>query len=169
MDLKALIAEQKAEIESVKTESVDVVLGKERVTVEVARLLPDDWQQLVAEHPPRKLAGKTLMVHSDSSIGYDQNGLPRDYPAEKIRVGGETVDQETWREIYTVLNTVHRNNVGTVIWGLNVFDAVQELQELGKAVAGLSSASHANRESRRAASKGGSRRKSPATTPQKDA
>lgn len=153
MDLKALIAQQRANIEATKTETVNVVLGEELVPVEVSRLLPDDWQSLVAAHPPRKTS------KSDANIGYDQNGLPRDYPAEKIKVAGEPVSSDTWRELYAVLNSVNRNNVGTVIWGLNVYEAIQELQALGKAAADQQSASQGNRESRRAASKGGNPRK----------
>lgn len=141
-DLKDLIARQRVEIEQPKNESVDVVLGGELVRVQVSRLLPDVWQQLVAEHPPRKVErvevdGKRVsMVHSDSNVGYDQQGLPRDYPADHITVDGAEVDQETWRELFSVLNSVHQNNVHTVMWGLNVFDAIKELDSLGKAKAG---------------------------------
>lgn len=153
MDLKALIAQQRASVEATKTETVNVVLGRELVEVEISRLLPDDWQSLVAANPPRKTS------KSDANIGYDQNGLPRNYPAAKIRVAGEPVSSDMWRELYEVLNSVNRNNVGTVIWGLNVYEAIQELQELGKAVADSQSASQGNRASRRVASKGGSPRK----------
>lgn len=161
-DLKSLIAKQRVQVEQPKTESVDVVLANELVTLVFARLLPDDWQQLVAEHPPRTVEGhngRVTMVHADSHIGYDQHTLPRDYPVHRITVNGEAVDAEMWRELYTVLNSVHKNNVGTTIWGLNVFDAIKELQALGKAGAGLPSSSPANRASRRAASKASSRQK----------
>lgn len=153
VDLKDLIARQRAEVEAPKTLPVNVALAGELVTVEVARLLPDDWQALVANHPPRATS------KSDAKIGYDQNALPRGYPADRIKVAGEPVDQETWVELYAVLNSVNKNNVGSVIWGLNVYEALQELAELGKAAAGQRSSSPANRESRRAASKGGSRAK----------
>jgi hypothetical protein len=161
-DLKDLIAQQRVKIEQPKTESVDVVLGKELVSLEFARLLPDDWQALVATHPPRTTEdhrGRSTMVHADSHIGYDQHTLPRDYPADRIKVNGEDVDAGTWRDLYTVLNSVHKNNVGTTIWGLNVFDAIKELEALGKAGAGSPSGSPANRASRRAGSKASSQQK----------
>lgn len=145
MDLKDLIAKQRVEIERPVTETVDVVLGGELVTVVFSRLLPDDWQQLVAEHPPRTLGGdRPRQVLSDGHVGYDQKALPRDYPVTHIAVAGEAVDVETWHALYDVLNTVHRENVHTVIWGLNVFDAIRELKSLGKAAAGSQSSSPAN-------------------------
>ena len=153
VDLHALIAKQRDVLAKTKKASVDVVLAGVLVAVEVTKLHPDQWQALVVDHPPRATAA------GDAVVGYDEHGLPRDYPAEKISVGGEPVDQETWQEIYAVLEGVHRNNVGNLIWGLNVYQVLQELKTLGKAAAGRRSSSPANRESRRAASKAGSRAK----------
>lgn len=153
MDLKALIAEQRARIESTVTDTVDVVMAGQLVTVEVSKLLPDDWQVLVLSNPPRS------NVASDARIGYDQDRLPRAYPAEKVKVAGESVDQDTWADTFAVLDNVHRNNVATLIWGVNVFQAVKELQELGKAPAVRSSSSPGNRESRRAASRAANQQK----------
>jgi len=153
MDLKALIAKQREALAEVKTKTLEVVLGGEAVEVVVAKVSPDEWQELASSHPPRRTNT------GDHSIGYDQYALPRDYPAGRITVGGEPVDQEEWAEIYSVLEAVHRNSIGSLIWGLNVYDVMQELQRLGKAEAGRQSASPANRESRRAASKAGSRAK----------
>jgi len=153
MDLKALVAKQRDALADLKTKTVEVVLGGEAVEVVLAKVSPDEWQELAADHPPRKTNT------GDHSIGYDQYALPRDYPADRITVGGEAVDQEQWAEIYSVLEAVHRNSIGSLIWGLNVLDVMEELQRLGKAAAGRRSASPANRESRRAASKGASRQK----------
>jgi hypothetical protein len=51
-------------------------------------------------------------------------------------VDGEVMDPETWAEMYSVLDSVHRNKVELVIWGINVNAVLQELQELGKGRAG---------------------------------
>lgn len=153
MDVKALIARQRAIIEAPKTDGLNVALGGELVPVEVARLMPDDWQLLVAAHPPRKSS------RTDANIGYDQHGLCRSYPADRITVAGEPIDAETWADLWDSLNSVNKNNVHTLIWGLNVYDAIKELQELGKAAAGSPSSSPGNRASRRAGSKGGSPQK----------
>ena len=152
-NLKDLIARQRAEVEAPKSLPVNVALGGELVEVEISRLLPDDWDALVLAHPPRATS------RSDAKIGYDQRALPRNYPASHIRVAGEPVDQETWVEVYASLRSVNKNNVGTLMWGLNIFDELKELQALGKAAAGRQSSSPANRESRRAASKAGNRAK----------
>lgn len=161
MNVQELIAKQRAELAEDKAESVDVVLGGELVAVTVKKLLPDDWQMLVAVHPPRK--GAT----GDANVGYDQASLPRDYPATHIEVAGQPVDDATWADLWAVLDSVHRNNVGSVIWGVNYYAAIKELRELGKAAAGQASSSPAPSGSRPVASKGGSRRKSPATTTRK--
>lgn len=153
MSLKDLIAKQKATVEALASESLNVVLGGELVEVSVTQLRPDEWQALTAANPPR--AG----IDADRNLGFNQDHLPHDYPAERITVAGEAVDKETWSEIWGVLNSVNRANVGTLIWGINVYSAIVELRELGKAVAGQSSNLPANRESRRAVSKGGSPRK----------
>lgn len=156
--LQALIAKQRAVLEKPKTAEVNVALAGQLVPVEITKLMPDDWQALVGQNPVRS------NVRSDANVGFDQDKLPRAYPADKIKVGGEQVDEETWRAMYAVLDVAHRNAVSTLMWGQNVYEAIMELRDLGKAVAGQSSGSPANRASRRAASKGGSPRKSPSTT-----
>lgn len=161
MNVQELIEKQRAEIAQEKTAATEIVYGGELVEVVVVKLSPDDWQQLVAKCPPRT-------AHpGDANIGYDQAMLPRLYPAEKIRFGGEIIDQSTWDEIWKPMDSVHRNNIGTVIWGLNHYAAVKELRELGKAAAGQQSSSPAPSASRPAGSKGGSPRKSRATTTRK--
>ncbi|SDG21503.1 hypothetical protein [Microbacterium sp. 77mftsu3.1] len=161
MNIQELIKKQRAELAQEKIATVDIVLGGELVTVTAVKLLPDAWQQLVASCPPR------TAVPGDSNIGYDQAMLPRLYPAEHLRVQGEPVTSEEWADLWSVLESVHRNNVGTVIWGLNHYAAVKELRELGKAAAGSASSSPAPSASRPAASKAGSPRKSRATTTRK--
>lgn len=157
--LAALIKSQRAEIEKPHSTELEVALGGELVTVEVMRLLPDDWQALVAAHPPRKGS-------KDVDVGHNRHTLAREYPVDRLRVGGLEVAREEWVEIYTVLDPENKDNVSAVMWGVNVYEAIQNLQALGKARAGLASKSPANRASRRVASKGGSPRKSRATTTQ---
>lgn len=161
MNVQELIEKQRAELSQEKAERVEIALGGELVEVKVKKLMPDVWQELVAVHPPRK--GAT----GDANVGYDQGSLPRDYPTTHLLVAGEPVDGETWASLWAVLDSVHRNSVGAVIWGVNYYAAVKELRELGKAAAGQASSSPATSGSRPAASKAGSRRKSPATTTRK--
>lgn len=152
-DLKALIEAEKQRIEDPSKDSVPVVLGGSMITIEVTKLHPTAWTELAARHPARS------NVAGDGRLGYNQATLPEDYPVARIRVDGRIVDKDTWVAMYAVLDVAHKNSLNTLMWGLNVYAAVLELAALGKAQAGRSSDSPANRGSRRADSKAASRRK----------
>lgn len=153
MSLKDEIAAARVALEDAPTDEVGVVFNGKLRNVVVTKLLPDDWQQLVAENQPR------TGHQSDNGLGYNQNELPRSYPVERIKIDGEQVDAETWREFFEIIEPVDKNNVNTLMWGLNVFEAVKRLQELGKVVAGQPLSSPANRASRRVASRAGNQQK----------
>ncbi len=133
MDLSELIARQRAAVENPPSESLNVILGGELVEVTVTKLRPEEWQKLVAARPPRTTS------KTDRNIGYDQFAVPRDYPAERITVAGSEVTAEQWRDLFTLVDSMHQNNIHTVMWGLNVYAAIQELQKLGEARAGQQS------------------------------
>lgn len=162
MSLQELIEKQRAEMAKPRPKSAaPVEFAGEMVEVEVTKLaLPDDWQNLVAAHPPRD---KSL----DGKVGYNQTTLPAAYPAACIKVAGESVTQEQWAEIWASLESYNRINVNTMMWGLNHYAAMLRLSALGKAAAAQQSSSAAPSASPRAGSKGGSPRKSRATTTQK--
>ncbi len=136
MDLKERIERQRARLADVKKSEVEVVLDGELSKVGIPKAQPAKWDELVAANPPR--AG----IESDSMVGYNPSGVSRAYP--NVTVDGEMVDAETWADMFDVLDGVHRNNIGVVIWGVNVNDALRELRELGKARAGQKSPSPAN-------------------------
>lgn len=162
VDIKALIAKQKALLETPTTDTVNVHLAGELVAVEVARLLPVAWQELTGANPPRKNNA------ADTNVGYNQNGVPRGYPVDHLKVDGQDIDQETWSDLFDSLDVTNRHNVHTVMWGTNVYAGVSQLRALGKARADQQSASQGNRASRRGGSKAGSppksRRSSTTTT-----
>ena len=152
-DLKALIEAEKLRIEDPTKDSVTIALGGEKILVEVTKLHPNAWTELTSRHAPRS------NVAGDGRLGFNQATLPSDYPVERIKIDGDPVDKDTWVQMYAVLDVAHRNSLNALMWGLNVYAAVLELAALGKAPAGRSSGSPANRGSRRAASKGASRQK----------
>lgn len=152
MSIQDLIAAEKASIEKIEPADQPVVIGGQQVMVTVTRVSPDAWANLTATHPPRP--GST-----DVPIGYNENTLPKDYPASHIKVEGEPVDQETWRDLYGALASVHRAAIGNAIWGRNVYPALEEMKRLGEAMAGEPSGSPARKGSRRAAGTGGNPRK----------
>lgn len=152
MSIQDLIAAEKARIEKIEPSEQPVVIGGQQVTVTVTRVAPDVWANLTATHPPRP--GST-----DVPIGYNENTIPKDYPVSHIAVDGEAVDQETWRDFYGALGSVHRAAIANTIWGQNVYPALKEMKELGEAMAGKPSGSPARKGSRRAAGTGGSPQK----------
>lgn len=128
VDVKALIAKQRAELETVKQWDVEVSCGGELVKVSLERVSPDEWDDLVNTNPPRP------GVEGDATIGYNPRGVSAVYP--RVRLDDELVDAETWADFFEVLDSVHKNNIGVVVWGANVNATLQELRELGKARAG---------------------------------
>jgi len=123
--IKDLIAKQRAEIETSAQQSVDVVLGGELVTLTFDRAQPDEWDALMVANPARQGA------KSDASVGYNVKAVSRAYP--HVSVDDEALDAETWGELFDALDSVNRNNVEVVIWGVNINDALMKLRELGKA------------------------------------
>lgn len=146
VDLDALIEKQRTEVAKDKTADVDIAIGGELVNIVVARVLPGDWQALVARFPA-------------TGAAYDKTKLPPAYPASKITIDGQDIDADKWAAVWGVLEVPDRELIDAIMWGLNYYDAYRELERLGKAAAVRRSASPANRGSRRAASKGGSRQK----------
>lgn len=152
MNIQERIAAQRAKIDGAEPVEFTVIVGGEETTLTIKRIEPTAWADLAASHKPRP--GST-----DDGVGYNQESLPADYPVTHITVDGESIDQATWRDLYKVLDPTHKATIGNVIWGQNVYPAIKELIELGKAKAGKRSGSPARKGSRRAAGSGGSRRK----------
>lgn len=135
-DLQKLIAKQREELGIVKEQHIDVVLGGEKVSVTLRKAQPEEWDALVALNPPRR------GIESDAMVGYNPKGVSRSYP--NVHVDGEPVDAETWADMYGVLDSVWKNNIETLIWGINVQEQLKQMHALGKARAGQSSPSPAN-------------------------
>lgn len=136
MSLKDRIARQREALAEVKTQDVEVVLDGELATVTLKKALPDEWDLLVSSNPPRP------GVEADAMVGYNSTAVSKGYP--NVVVDGESVDAETWADLFSVLDSVHRNNLGVVIWGVNINESLRQMRELGKARAGQSSPLPAN-------------------------
>ena len=134
--IKDLIAKQRAELEVVRTQDIDVVLGGEKVTLTFEKAQPDEWGSLVGANPPRP------GMESDALVGYNPRAVSEHYP--RVQVDGEALDTETWAEVFSVLDAVWRNSVEVTIWGINISESLTALRELGKVPAGRKSPSPAN-------------------------
>jgi len=136
IDLKALIEKQRAELEVVKSESVDVVVGGEKVTLTVEKVHPDVWDGLMQRNPARPGSD------SDVEAGYNTKGVTLAYP--RLLQDGEVLDEQTRADLVSVLDSTWRNALSIVIWGVNVNGPLSELRALGKVPAGRKSPSPAN-------------------------
>lgn len=125
MDLKTAIAKQREALAALPEWKVDVTCGGEIFTVTVPKIDPDAWDALVEANPPRH--GN----ESDALVGYDQRAVLDAYPA---LVNGER--PEEWGEFVSVLDSMHRKNISTLIWNANVYETISELKALGKDRAG---------------------------------
>lgn len=135
-DFKALIAKQREQLEVVKEATVDVEFGGVMVEVGISKVLPDVWDALIGECPPRP--GR----EDDAQVGYNPKALAAKYP--NVTVDGVKVDPEDWASGFAIMDPPHRNNIEVTIWGVNINESLKALRELGKARAGRKSPSPAN-------------------------
>lgn len=104
--------------------AVEAILAGDPIRIEIAPVWGYQWQDLEAKHAP---------VHAeDRNTGYNRRTLPRDYPADRLKVDGAHLDQDTWRELYDVLDPSQRDDVSALMWGINVLEPVQMLQRLSQ-------------------------------------
>ena len=99
-------------------------LGGEEIKLEFDKVSANVWDDLVSRNPPRP------GVEGDEQVGYYQAGVSRSYPG--VILDGEVLDAETWAEVFDVLDAVHRNAIGTSLWGLNILTTLEQLTSLGK-------------------------------------
>lgn len=133
VDLKELRAKAQAAraalAENVKTVELDI--AGELVEVTFQQAPGDVWADLLVTHPPRR--------GTDANIGYNSDAASRDYPADLIRIGGETPDADTWHDIFDSLTSPSIKMAAAALWALNQNEPYQRILELGKAKAGASS------------------------------
>lgn len=135
-DFKDLIAKQREKYENVKESTLDVEFGGEMVTVGVSKVLPEVWDELIGECPPRQ--GR----EDDAQMGYNPKALTAIYP--EVTVDGEKIDAQDWAAGFAIMDPTFRNNIELTIWGVNINESLQALRKLGKARAGRKSPSPAN-------------------------
>lgn len=123
-DVKALIKKQREELATPIRGELEARLGGEEIKLEFDKVAPSVWDELVSRNPPRP------GVKGDGNVGYYQAGVSRSYPG--VILDGEVLDAETWAEVFDVLDAVHRNAIGTSLWGLNILTTLEQLTTLGK-------------------------------------
>lgn len=133
-ELKSLIASARERVEEPPSETVNVVVGAEGkgkfVAVTVSKITPAEWLRLESLHPPR------VGVPGDERLGSDVYSIPPDYPVDRIKVDGDPVDVDTWRDLWDVIDVIHKENVTGLMYGLNRLASMMQVEALGKASAG---------------------------------
>lgn len=130
MSVQDLIAKARAEIETAEPVVAPVEVGGELVDIGFRPVLGYVWADLTAVNPPRQ--GAVL----DGNVGFNSDAIAKAYPLDKITVGGEPVDAETWADLLGVLTAPGRKLVAMALWGINQFSPQKRANELGKARAG---------------------------------
>ena len=143
--LEELIAKQKQKMEDPPAGRAIVMLGGEEVTFEFLKLPAKEWLDLSAVHPPR--AGSD----SDASLGFNPHSLAAAYPVKAVRrVEVETgeadaaeprerledIEADVYKAMFAVLDAIHIDTVGTVVWALNVWQDRMEVAAARKASRG---------------------------------
>lgn len=150
IDIQAMLEKQRAIVAKRESLACSVEWGGEYVSVELFKLRADEWRDLIDAHPPRPDTSDTI---------FNQTTMGGAYPAGSVLVGGSEVSQDEWAEIFGGLEPMSQENVYAILYALHVLEPMKRLVSLGKAAQGGTSGSPANRASRRAASRGGSRQK----------
>lgn len=128
VDVDALIKKARDHFDTVKPVDQDVMFGDEKVTVRLWPVPGPAWRDLTAKHPWRE--GSTF----DQALGYDLDGVLREYPRVYLVAGDEVTDvADRWADLCEALSGPDLKNLAFAVWGLNDYDPAQRLAAAGKA------------------------------------
>lgn len=131
VDVKALVAKAKADLDLVKPADQVVMISDTKVTVRVWPLSGPAWRDLCARHVARDES------MSDQALGYNLTGVVMDYPKVYSVDGDEVTDiSDVWSETCVYLSGPDLKALEYLIWGINEYDPAQKLAAAGKARAG---------------------------------
>lgn len=131
MDIDALIAKGRAELDTVSPTNQDVLLGGEIVTVRFWPLSGLEWRDLAARHPVREGSQRDL------GLGYNLDALLPEYP-KVFLVQGDSVENvaDKWASICALLSPPDLNHLAVALWGMHEFDPGRRLEAAKKALKG---------------------------------
>lgn len=128
IDIDAMIAGQKAYLESIQPVDVPVAIGEKNLTVRVPFLMPEEFGNLTALHPPRP------GVAVDLTLWFSLDAVTRAMPNITL-IDGDEVDDlfrlrdkeavYVWPEIYRTLEPEDAQNVRMAVWGLHIWEPEQ--------------------------------------------
>lgn len=126
IDVAALIAAQKAKLDSVEPTDVPVTVGDQDVTLRVWPVTGEKFNEL-----------EDLCQKSDGT-GADYRLVAGMYPRTYIADGDDVqhVQGESLRDLIAVLSAPDRDAIGAVLWGINRWEPTQKDASAGKASTG---------------------------------
>jgi hypothetical protein len=131
MDVKALIAQQKAAVDQVTPEDVPVTIGGRSLVVRIWPLATRAWRDLKAVCPPRE--GST----GDAGRGYNADAVAAAYPRVYLVDGDDVTDPgEDWPDLFDTLSDGDMANITAMMWAVHEFIPRGRVANAGKASAG---------------------------------
>jgi hypothetical protein len=131
MDIKALVAKAKQDLDTVEHVDQDVMIGDAKTTIRLWPLSGIAWRDLCALHPNRTNS------EFDEALGYNLTAVTQSYPRVYAVDGDDVTDlAEDWPDVCAVLSGPDLKALEYAIWGINEYDPTQRLAAAGKASAG---------------------------------
>ena len=131
LDVKALVAKARQDMDSVQHVDQDVMVGDQRVVVRLWPLSGLAWRDLCAAHPNRGAS------EFDQALGYNLTAVTQSYPRVYAVDGDDVTDlSDDWADICAVLSGPDLKALEYAVWGLNEWEPSQRLAAAGKASAG---------------------------------
>lgn len=136
IDIEALIADQQAYLDSIQPVDVPVAIGERNLVVRVPYLMPDQFDKLVGQNPPRP------GVAQDVPLWFSLAGVTRAMPNVSLIDGDELDDLfrlrdkeavYVWSEIFDALEPEDSQSVRMAVWGLYVWEPQQRRATATKA------------------------------------
>ena len=128
IDIDAMIAGQKAYLESIQPVDVPVAIGEKNLTVRVPFLMPEEFGNRTALHPPRP------GVAVDLTLWFSLDAVTKAMPNITL-IDGDEVDDlfrlrdkeavYVWPEIYRTLEPEDAQNVRMAVWALHIWEPEQ--------------------------------------------
>lgn len=128
IDIDAMIAGQKAYLESIEPVDVPVAIGEKNLIIRVPFLMPEEFGILTAVHPPRP------GVAVDLTLWFSLDAVTKAMPNITL-IDGDEVDAlfrlrdkeaaYVWPEIYGALEPEDAQNVRMAVWALHIWEPEQ--------------------------------------------
>lgn len=142
-DFKTALAARKAALATPESETLQVSLGDDLITLRFRELPSTEWTAICAEHPPR------VDVPLDMNYGYDWHASAdaaarisvvrvdgdEDIPFEFVEDEKQVVEVDEWGDLVSVLSSPDLTQVRNLVWELNEFRPGVRTEKAKKALA----------------------------------